>query len=115
MIESLFRIINEKVDVLEVKSSCQWNQEKTSYGNITPELFRYHNQRLTIEEIEEQILSNRLFGICKIDITIPPERRSKWEERNFPPIIAKKSLSEDEICEEMRHLLHEKKTKFPLG
>ena len=51
----------------------------------------------------------------KIDIEIPKEKRSKWEERNFPPIIAKRSLSESEISEEMLHLLRERKTKFPLG
>ena len=114
-IQSLSRIIREKVDVLEIKSSCQWNQEKVSYGDITPELFRYNNRRLTIEEIEDEILQNRLFGICKIDIMIPPERRSKWQARNFPPIITKKCLSEDQISDEMRNLLRQKKTKFPLG
>ena len=113
--ETRQRFIKSKVDFLEVKSSCVWNREKTNHGDIKPELFKYHNKVLSIEQIEDDIMQERLFGVCKIDIAIPKERRSKWEARNFPPIIAKKSLSEDQISEEMRNLLYQKKTKFPLG
>ena len=98
-----------------VINSCRWGQEKIGYGDIKPEIFKFHNSKLKIEEIEDLIVSGELFGICKIDISLPKEKRSKWEERNFPPIIAKRTLTEDDICEEMRHLLQQKKAKFPLG
>ena len=112
---SLYRFINSKVDVLEVKTSCQWNLEKVNYGNLKPELFKYHNQRLRTDEIQEEIIDDRLFGLTKIDIYIPHEKRKKWENLNFPPIIAKRSLQENEISEEMLQSLRRQNRKFPLG
>ena len=109
------RFIRSRGYILEVKSSCQWRQEKNSNGSSTPSLFQYHNKELTIEEIQTEIIEDRFFGLCKIDIEIPISKRAKWQALNFPPIIAKRSLSEDEISEEMKNLLRQKKTKFPLG
>ena len=103
------------MDVLEVKTSCQWNLEKVIYGNLKPELFKYHNQRLSTDEIQEEIIEDRLFGLTKIDIYIPHEKRKKWENLNFPPIIAKRSLQENEISEEMLQSLRRQNRKFPLG
>ena len=82
---------------------------------MKPELFKYHNQRLSTDEIQEEIIEDRLFGLTKIDIYIPHEKRKKWENLNFPPIIAKRSLQENEISEEMLQLLRRKKRKFPLS
>ena len=103
------------MDVLEIKTSCQWNREKVNYGNLKPELFKYHNQRLCIDEIQEEIIEDRLFGLTKIDIYIPRDKRKKWEDLNFPPIIAKRTPQENEISEEMLQSLHRQKRKFPLG
>ena len=103
------------MDVLEVKTSCQWNLEKVNYGNLKPELIKYHNKILSTDEIQEEIIQDRLFGLTKIDIYIPRDKRTKWENLNFPPIIAKRNLQENEISEEMLHLLYRQKRKFPLG
>ena len=102
--------------LLEVKSSCQWSREKVNLTDFKiPELFKFHNKLKTIEEIQQLILSEDFFGICKVDITLPQEKRSKWQSRNFPPIITRKQLREDEISEEMLPLLYRRKSKFPIG
>ena len=82
---------------------------------MKPELFKYHNQRLSTDEIQDEIIEDRLFGLTKIDIYIPHDKRKKWENLNFPPIIAKRSLQENEISEEMLQLLRRQNRKFPLG
>ena len=82
---------------------------------MKPELFKYHNQRLSTDEIQQAIIEDRLFGLTKIDIYIPRDKRKKWEDLNFPPIIAKRTLQENEISEEMLQSLHRQKRKFPLG
>jgi len=108
--------IRSKVFLLEVKSSCQWSREKVNLTDFKiPDLIKFHNQVKSIEDIQQLILSEDFFGICKVDITLPQEKRSKWLSRNFPPIITRKELAEDEISEEMLHLLHQRKSKFPIG
>ena len=80
-----------------------------------PMIFQYDGAKLREDQILELIQTDQFFGLCKVSIEIPENKRSKWRHLNFPPIINKRSIREDECTDEMLRLLKKRGIKFPLG
>ena len=78
-------------------------------------IFRFDGVKLTDAQILELIQTDQFFGLCKVSIEIPESHRSKWIQLNFPPIINKRSITEDECTLEMLQSLKKRGIKFPLG
>ena len=94
---------------------CEWNLFKKQNKLEKIPLFKYHGETRTENQLITEIFEGTFFGLVRVSIRIPPEKRQLWKTINFPPIFHKRSLREDELCEEMLQKLKIKKARFPLG
>ena len=72
------------------------------------------NRIMDEEQLMREIVKNNFYGIVKIDIDIPPEKRHRWRKLNFGPIITRKSLDENQLSPETVEKMKKFKKKIPV-
>ena len=108
-------LIQSKVDVYKSINSCEWKTFKKLNKVLSPKIFEFDGVSLTETQILHKIQTDEFFGLVKCSIEIPQSKREKWMNLNFPPIINKRSVLEEECSPETRQMLEKRNIKFPLG
>ena len=99
---------------LIVMKECVWTAFKKEKKPVlsTPNFFGRKN----IKEIEiiEAIKNDTFYGLIQADIRSPPEVIDYFSKLNHPPIFNHIEVTESMLGEQIKKLLNEKKTKYPL-
>ena len=102
----------ENLDEYIEGSECVY---KKTMKNEQPNLyFLWHSTKITQDDIINAIKNEKIFGLCKVDISCPKAAQKKYLDLNFPPIFRHVSVTENMLQPKMLAYAGENNVKFPL-
>ena len=76
--------------------------------------FFWNRKTICQDDIIQGIIDDKVYGLCKVDITCPDEAKKKFLDLNFPPIFNHVSVTEEMLSSPLQTYAKLHKMKFPL-
>lgn len=108
-----FDNIRAEVDELVIMRSCQWSKIKP-HIKIKSKMSKFIGQtKITQADILNAVSRNEFFGICKVQISTPPDVIEKLKSLNFPLLFDKKEITEQMLDAKMQTIANAANREFP--